>query len=366
MRRRDVLGLLTFAGLATATGHLLSVYAPWLDYGREIEQTWDVAYRTGTHRSARFLELVRCATLAASGHNAQPWRFAMRSGVIRMYADYSRRLPVVDPHDRELWISLGCALENLLITARVEGYEGHVTYPAPGADFINIRLGPAVARSTPLFDAIRFRQNTRRPYDGRPIAAAILRELERLPVQTGIHLQILTVDGEREAVLEFIREGDAHQFADQAFVDELLAWIRFNKPEAVETRDGLYARCTGNPDVPRWLGSLVVRTSGAMRQSRTDEAAIRSSAGFIAIISDQNDIASWIDTGRTYERLALAMTTRNIRSAFLNQPIEVPELRSQFQRHLNIGTAWPQLLLRFGYADLMPHSLRRPIEEMLV
>jgi hypothetical protein len=65
--------------------------------------------------SQQMIEMVRSATLAANGHNTQPWKFAIRQDVIEIYPDYSRRLPVVDPDNRELWISLGCALENLLL-----------------------------------------------------------------------------------------------------------------------------------------------------------------------------------------------------------------------------------------------------------
>ena len=66
-----------------------------------------------------------------------------------------------------------------------------------------------------------------------------------------------------------------------------------------------------------------------------------------------------------YERLALTLTALGIQVAFLNQPAEVPALRSQFQNYLHLGTAQPQLLLRFGYADPLPHSLRRPLDEVL-
>ena len=88
---------------------------------------------------AQMRELVRYATLAANGHNTQPWKFAIRENAIEIHPDYTRRLPAVDPHDRELWISLGCALENLLQASRAIGYAPEVTYPDT-ADFIRVRL----------------------------------------------------------------------------------------------------------------------------------------------------------------------------------------------------------------------------------
>jgi hypothetical protein len=40
----------------------------------------------------------------------------------------------------------------------------------------------------------------------------------------------------------------------------------------------------------------------------------------------------WIDVGRAYERFALQATALGICNAFLNQPVEVPSIRSQFCR----------------------------------
>ena len=64
--------------------------------------------------------------------------------------------------------------------------------------------------------------------------------------------------------------------------------------------------------------------------------------------------------------IKLQTTALGIQVAFLNQPAEVPELRSQFQSSLGLGSALPQLLLRFGCAPALPHSLRRPVEEVIL
>jgi hypothetical protein len=59
------------------------------------------------------------------------------------------------------------------------------------------------------------------------------------------------------------------------------------------------------------------------------------------------------------------MTSLNIKSALLNQPLEVASLRSEFQSAVGLARSLPQLLLRFGYANAMPQSLRRPVEQIL-
>jgi hypothetical protein len=85
----------------------------------------------------------------------------------------------------------------------------------------------------------------------------------------------------------------------------------------------------------------------------------------VVVASESDDRVSWVRTGQVYERLALKMTSLNIKSAFINQPIEVSSLREQFQSAIGLGSSLPQLLVRFGYADAVPQSLRRPVEQVL-
>ncbi|HET8797964.1 MAG TPA: nitroreductase, partial [Thermoanaerobaculia bacterium] len=67
--------------------------------------------------------LLRYAVLAPSGHNTQPWAFRAAGETVEVFADYSRRLPVADPHDRELMISIGAAIANLRIAAAHFGFD---------------------------------------------------------------------------------------------------------------------------------------------------------------------------------------------------------------------------------------------------
>ena len=364
--RRLFLRLVAATGVTAALGDALLTYPPWLDYGAQERLTWDTPFRAGADAPAQMRELVRYATLAPSGHNTQPWKFAVVGDTIRILPDYSRRLPAVDPQDRELWISLGCALENAVIAAQAVGYGSDVTYPTPGADHITLHLSKSFAHGpASLFEAIPHRQNNRSVYDGRPVPPDEMRKMEAVS-GAGVSTLVFTDAVRREAIVEYVKADDRRQFGDPAFVAELVSWIRFNKPEAMHSLDGLYTRCTGNPDVPRWLGRRFLTAASAGQQSDTDEKKARSSSGLIVIAAASDDKPHWIETGRLYERLALTLTASGIQAAFLNQPAEVPALRSQFQGYLNLGTAQPQLLLRFGHAAALPHSLRRPVEEVLV
>jgi len=339
---RRFLAAVAATGMTVALGDALLTYAPWQDYAGQATRTWNTPFRMETTVPAQMREMIRYATLAPSGHNTQPWEFAVQGGTIRISPDYSRHLPVVDPYDRELWIALGCALENLEIAAQATGYGTDITYPSSDAEYITLHLSKSSAHDPiPLMAAIPHRQNTRSLYDGLPVPLANMKEIATVKSDAGVTTLIFTDAVHKEAIIEYVKAGDRRQFGDPAFVAELVSWIRFNKPEALHNLDGLYTRCTGNPDVPRWLGERFLTTSSAGQQSDTDEKKARSSSGLLMIASAQDDKRHWIETGRLYERLALTLTASGLKMAFLNQPAEVAGLRSQFQSYLNLGTAQP-------------------------
>lgn len=363
LSRRDLLKLAAAAGAALAGGHLLFTYTPWDNFGQAVDSARQ-PFAQSPDRSTKMRELVRYATLAANGHNAQPWKFAIQENAIEIHPDLNRRLTIVDPKDRELWISLGCALENLLIAARAAGFTAEVTYPEM-AGSIRVALTADRPVETPLFNAIPLRQNTRSAYDGQKVKSADLELLEKMPLEPGVTLSFMHSTTQMEMILEYVNQGNLIQYADAAFVNELIAWLRFNRREAQASRDGLYTRCTGNPEAPRWLGQMFVSGTKPKQQADSDAQKLRSSPSAVIIAAESDDKTTLVRTGQVYERLALTMTSLGIRSAFLNQPIEVADLRPQFQRAAGLGASLPQLLVRFGYADLMPSSFRRPVEEVI-
>lgn len=363
LSRRAFLKLAT-ASVTTVGGYMLVEYAPWLDYDAQATQIRRPLEKD-TPMTTPMRELIRYATLAANGHNTQPWKFAIKEDAIEIHPDYIRRLPVVDPNDRELWISLGCALENLLVAAHATGYATEVTYPET-ADTINVRLTADSPQNSSLFAAIELRQNTRSEYDGQPVKGVDLDQIQALPLEPGVDLRYVLDPTGLETVLEYVNEGNLRQYADKAFIDELIYWLRFNKKAAMASLDGLFSGSSGNPEVPDWLGRLFVAGTKPQQQADADAKKLRSSPGAVVIASAGDDKAAWIRTGQVYERLALTMTSLNIKSAFLNQPLEVVDLRSQFQRAMGLGASAPQLLVRFGYAASMPRSLRRPVEQVII
>jgi len=315
--------------------------------------------------------LIHQATLAPSGHNTQPWRFSWGPGVIRIHPDLHRRLPVVDPDDHALYISLGCALENLCIAATHHGLSAQVdTFPDDEPEeCLRIRLNPTTrGGEAPLYTAIPRRQSNRRPYDGKPIPADHLTRLLEANHQDSVTLKAFQTTGEEvEPVIDFVKEGNRAQFNDPAFVEELVSWIRFTPREVRAHRDGLTAAALGFPPVPRWLGRFIMtRLITPEGEARRQEKAIRSSALLLLFIAHVNDRHNWVTLGRSFQRVALTATSLGICHAHVNMPCEVLPIRLRLAEHLGLPRGeQPLLLTRLGYAKPLPAAPRRTVEDVL-
>lgn len=352
----------------------LAVGAPMLascSFGESVAEAAHRLRRPGTANASDHAlllrELVRHATLAPSSHNTQCWTFRMQEGLITVAPDLSRRCPVVDPDDHHLFVSLGCATENLAHAALANGLQASANFDPAGAGSVAVRLEATKAHASPLFQAIAERQCTRRDYDDKSLSTEELRLLEQAGNGNGVHMLLLTDRSAMETVLAYVESGNTAQINDPAFIDELKAWIRFSNEEAIRTGDGLFTGASGNIVLPRWLGSRMMGLFFTPKSENERYARqIRNSAGIAVFVAEVSDKAHWVETGRCYERFALQATALGIRNALLNQPVEVAALRPQFAAAIGLGDRRPDLVVRFGRGPSMPLSMRRPVQSVLV
>jgi hypothetical protein len=312
-------------------------------------------------------ELVRYATLAPSSHNTQCWTYHLQDQAIVITPDPLRRCPVVDPDDHHLYVSLGCATENLTHAALAAGLQAEARFDPAGLGAITVHLQATRALETPLFQAITERQCTRGDYDGKPVSNDELRVLERAGTGNGVRVMLLTERAAIEGVLEYVVAANTAQMGDAAFVAELKSWIRFSAGEAQQSGDGLFSGTTGSPVLPRWLASPLMGLFFTPKSENERYARqIRNASGIAVFVSEVSDKAHWIEAGRCYERFALQATALGLRNAHLNQPVEVGAIRPQFASALGLGGLRPDLVVRFGRGPAMPLSMRRPVQAVLV
>jgi hypothetical protein len=267
-------------------------------------------------------DYVRFGTLAANSHNTQPWKFRLGADTIDILPDFSRRTPIVDPDDHHLYVTLGCAAQNVVIAASARDRPAEIVVTADGREGTALRvvlgthLGMGDRAEADLCNAIPVRQSTRSDYDGTVLSASELRQLEEAAAMPGVDVLFITDRPRLEQALEFIQRGNGAQMDNPAFVRELKEWIRFNPGAALKTGDGLLGKCSGSPSAPTWLGPMIFDLAFKKdAENKKYARQLRSSAGLAVFVAEKEDPEGWINVGRSFERFALRATVLGIRHA---------------------------------------------------
>ncbi len=319
---------------------------------------------------ADLTSLINYAVKAPSGHNTQPWTFRIEGNTIEIHPDLSRALPVVDTDNHALYISLGCAAENIVIAAAEQAKAASVNIIDDGRSpaYLSITVDEAgSAKPGDLFRYIEFRQCTKNKYEQRPVSDQEIGELKMAVSFTGIGLMMFTTPEEINRIRPFIIEGSNRQFKNRQFVNELVSWIRFSKREATHKRDGVWGASMGMPGTGRLLGSIVMKKLvGANSEAKRWHKMIDATAGLALFTAKENDTEHWVKMGRAFQRFGLTATKLNISHAHVNMPCEEPEVRYKMAEQLGLENRHPLLLIRFGYSEKMPYSFRRAVEDVIV
>jgi len=340
---------------------------------------WEIAEATLPENRSKLETLHLCvsyASLAPSSHNSQPWLFHVERHKIELYADLRRALPAVDPNNRELMISCGAALHNLVLALRYFGYANFVEIavgsqaPSLEADskvlLARVRIGSSMVPSAEdrnLFQMIPKRRTSRLQFDRQPLLSSFLTQIIEIASKQGAWLQSLQDKKARESMADFVAQADRVQISDKKFRDELSSWST-STPEG--RRDGMPGYATGAAFVLTYVGQFLFRTFRfADWQARRDRNLVIDAPALLLLGTDEDSPRHWLNTGRALEAIALRGCMEGIWVAFLNQPLEVSALRDYVRMELGIK-GYPQLLIRMGYGPTGGHTPRRPLEEVLI
>ena len=317
------------------------------------------------------INLIKYAVKAPSGHNSQPWKFKLEKNSITIFPDYQRVLPVADPDNHELFISLGCALENLIIAAGYFGYHTDIelNMGVPFKESIRVVLSSGNNQNyDQLFKNIETRQSTRSKYNKALIPPADIEKLNEAGKQDQVLFLLYTESGQIDPFIEITKRATVLKLSKKEFIKELMQWVRFNRKTAKETGDGLYSGAFGSPSVPKWLGKLFLNlTYDPKREGRKNVNLLKNSSGLLIFIAKRNNKEAWVNLGRSFQRVALTATSLNINYAHINSACEEIATRKNLAEELQLNPEErPLLIIRIGYSAKRPYSFRRPLEEVLI
>ena len=333
-------------------------YKPW-----DVKE-FDIPAEGSTEDQLKFL--LRYAILAPSGSNNQPWKFAINTSTISVYADLERRLPFVDPSNRTLYISVGCAIANLLIAGEHFGFSYKLDFFPNGLEsklVAELRFKRSgVPFGADLFPQITKRSTLKDKYLNINIDKIILQDLQDFIDIPRFYLHYMTDEASRSAISYLVSNAHRIQLANKDFRRNLSEWLRTNR---TTKPDGMPLYTFGVPDAVS-LGFPV-----AFREFDLSKLVIHRDSGLIAgcatiavLSSDEDDMLAWVRSGILLENYFLKAMQYDLRLSFFSQPIGHPLLREKLKDMIQKG--YPQLLLSLGYSELRRHTPRRQVEDVLM
>ncbi|MFM0136276.1 Acg family FMN-binding oxidoreductase [Caballeronia grimmiae] len=309
------------------------------------------------------------AALAPSNHNTQPWRFLADGTSVMLRADRTRALAVVDPHHRELIIGCGAALFNLRVALERFGLGYKITLLPDQLDadlLAHVRVvheGKNGFGIAALFDAITRRVTTREAFDPAPVPADMQDALVGAAIAEGVNAVSITGTPGRERIAELVARADHLQFRDARFRRELVRWI-----DPPRRGDGMPAYASGVSallDFASPIASSAIRTFDLGKGAAAARCRlVEHSPMLLCIGTVEDNPSAWLAVGQALERVLLTAVRLGLSVSYLNQPIEVDELRDALRLEAAID-AFPQVLLRLGKGPSSAHTPRRSMSEMV-
>ena len=315
-------------------------------------------------------KILSYASLAPSALNVQPWfvRVVNRQRHWIIGADPRRRLPAIDPDNREILLSIGAFVENLFIAASAMGLSADFEIIAKtpfDPEIVSVKFTKSPKVDYPL-KRLSLRRTVKKGFLQKELKSQTIDELSA-PIKDHF---LYSPKGTAHATC--IRDGLVEQYRNQLQRDaaqaEISSWIRLTDDDAEKYMDGLTLEGMEIGGIPGWYLRHFAEPPDFMkpgyRKKSLDYIAALADegAGWIVITSDGNDVSHLIETGRRFEQMALKARENNVAihpmSQYLEEKSGLEMIRMSHEKDIV-----PQFMLRVGYRYNYPPpvSLRRSV-----
>lgn len=249
--------------------------------------------------------LLHFAVLAPSNMNSQPWKFEVKGNEVVFYPDERGWLKVSDPKQRELFISLGCALENFLIAAHHFGLQTKVKYQP---DRIHVSIDRKdIQRNSCLFPFITQRFTYREAFLDKSVPLHVFKQME----DEIFSLSLITDKKKIKRVRKLSIEADMFRFIHPDYKSELLANIPIQRFE-------------------QNIVDFIHEMSHAVYDKEYAKTTLQQVPCFSVLSAKQDGPIAWIKGGQLLERLYLKAFSQGLCILPFSSILEVPLIRTKF------------------------------------
>lgn len=336
-------------------------------------------FRRFTQKSEKIKFLLNFAILAPSTHNIQPWLFKIKENSCEVYSDPKLKIPNADPEGRDLYISIGCAIENLIIASNYFNVFDSVVYnQSEERNFIAEVKFKNLDQENLLNDnfyelvqSILNRINARGLFKNENISNTVVESVrENFLFETSYELEkfdVKYIDNKEKIskIGDLTGEGIRFAYKEKNFRNEMSKWLRNS---FTFKKDGLPGYSLRMPFLISFFFSILVKhVNIGKKLAELNKKSIKSAPLICIISSDQeNKKFTWLKIGRLSERLMLEFNKRGYNTSIFVAAIEMGDLYKKLQNL--IGTSKrPQFLFAIGKIDSKQRfTPRHPVEKKLI
>lgn len=277
------------------------------------------------------------ASLAPSSHNTQPWRVRIVSDQkLIVGIDMQRRLQQVDPAGREMIISIGAFIENLVQGAMAVGYRADINIIGKDwfdPDLVEIAITRNGSADITALERIQNRRTLRKNF----CSDMLKKEAEKALLTASGPDSVFFGRGSKAcgwltmAAFESMKAQTWRDAAQFEFAD----WFRMSPKQAALHRDGLTTDSLEITGIGGWIVKYFMNQKTVLgktfRESQVKQAHTQSQegAGWFVICSGDDSLPSFLDVGRRFCRMANLSHENRVAIAPMSQILEEEPWRSQ-------------------------------------
>lgn len=285
----------------------------------------------------QLLPLIKAARLAPSGGNNQPWKWHYQNGLLHLFLDESEALAYLDPHFVSSYISMGSAVENLLLAAAEQKLK--VKYlltpqfaPKHLAVFSFSNGNDATEQELRLAKEIPARHTNRKSPPKQEIDETDLNALKQLVEETnGAKLTFISDAEKKKALAQIAVQTDLlRMFIPDAHEDFITREMRWTPEQANETKNGIGIHTldlSNNDQIgirllrDRRMVDFLQEINGGNAFNRLLMQQFMTSSAIGLITMPNDKVEMWINCGIASEKMWLEASAMDLKIHPVNVPL---------------------------------------------
>ncbi len=266
-------------------------------------------------------KILEIAVYAPSGHNFQPWSFAIENNGVRIFNIPKGDTTIYNFEQRGSFMAHGALIENILIASLEEGYKANVSlFPNQSNPNLvaTVTFEKSERENNPLYAFIKARTTNRKPYHNIPLRTEHRNELLETGNEIGGAKVLLVEDIKKKEILaRAFTLNEQFLFENYNVHQSLFPHLLWNKKDVEQKKIGLYIKTLELPPpakvifklikhwpIARFFGTIGFSKVVAAQNQKLYSAA--SALGLIAVSGNSN--RDFVIAGRLMQKIWLKAT----------------------------------------------------------